>query len=321
MPTRIAIIGTGVLGTSLGLALKASHRPLEVVGHDRKLERARAAQQRGAFDKVEWNLINAVSDADLVILALPLAAIEETLRHIGQEVRSHCVITDTASVKAPVLQSAVRLLPHNVHFVGGHPLVQSVGTGVEAARGDLFRNRRYVLTPLASTDSQALSLVTSMVTLVGAEPLFMEAAEHDGLAAAVNQLPVALSIILLKVTTGHPAWREMSKMAGGPYADATRLPSGEAWELRSLLLANREGLQRWLAEVQHELGAFQQLLASDDTEALEALLVDLLVTRSRWADSQNNVQRPDPAMQEITDRSALGSLLGLPFGRKRDKPK
>jgi len=318
--TRIAVIGAGALGTSLGLALKASNRPLEVIGHDRKLERAQAAHRRGAFDRVEWNLINAVGDADLVILALPLGAIEETLRHIGPELHSNSVVTDTASIKESVLTWAGRLLPHDVHFIGGDPLVQTPGYGPDAGRGDLFQQRRYVLTPLADTDSQALSLVTSVVTLLGAEPLFMEAAEHDGLAAAVNQLPTALSLILLKATTEHPAWREMSKMAGSAYADSTRLPSEEAPELRSLLMANREGLERWLTEIQRELESFQQLLASGDREALEALLVDLLVARARWAESQENVERANPAMEEVSRRSMLGGFLGLrPFGRKRDK--
>lgn len=320
MTTRIAIIGTGALGTSFGLALKASNRPLEVVGHDRKLERAQTAQQRGAFDKIEWNLINAVSGADLVILALPVGAIEETLRHIGPELRTDNVVTDTASIKEPVLESARRLLPHDVHFIGGDPLVQTPGHGPEAGQANLFQDRRYVLTPLVETDSQALNLVTSVVSLLGAEPLFMSAAEHDGLAAATNQLPTALSLILLKATTEHPAWREMSKMAGSAYADATRLPSEEASELRSLLMANSPQLQRWLGEIQREVGRFQELLASGETEALETLLVNLLVARSRWVDSQENVERPSPAMEEVRNRSSLGGFLGLgSFRRKRDK--
>lgn len=320
MATRISIIGTGAIGTSLGLALKASETTeLHIVGHDRDREHALAALRKGAIDKYEWNLIGAVSEADLVILALPLTAIEETLGHIWPEVRSHCVITDTAPIKGPVVEWAARLGRDDVHFVGGHPLVQTDGFGPDAGRGDLFLKRRYALTPLPDTHGDAVSLVASVIGAMGAEPLFMEVVEHDGLATAVNQLPAAVAVALLMATTEHPGWREMSSMAGTLFEDATRLPSDQAPELRGLFFANREGLLRWLSAFQRELGALQQLLASENGQALEELLVRVLVARSRWAESQGG-ERPDPLMEEASQPPVRRSLFGLGgLGRKRDK--
>ena len=317
---RITIIGTGALGTSLGLALKAARQDLEIVGHDRRIENAQAAQQRGALDKAEWNLINAVNGADLVFLAVPLAVIEETLRHIGPELRANAVVTDTASVKGQVLAAATRLLPHDVHFVGGHPLVQTRGQGPQTASADLFQKRRYALTPLPQTPSEAVNLVAGVVDLLGAEPLFIDADEHDGLVTAVNQLPTALAVILLKATTEQAGWREMSKMAGAAYADATRLPSEEAPELRELLTANREALQTWLARFQQQLETLQQLLANRDDKALEELLVKMLVTRAKWAENTETDERR-ALVEEVQQSSSLGSLLFGGFLRKREKKK
>ena len=137
---QITIIGTGCVGTSIGLALHAAESPVLVVAHDKNPENAGLARKQKAVDKVDWNLIGACEEADLVILAIPLPAIEETLRVIAPYLKAGCVVTDTADLKAPVSQWAADLLPDSVSYIGGNPLLTGTTSGPAGARADLFRD-------------------------------------------------------------------------------------------------------------------------------------------------------------------------------------
>lgn len=317
MALRITIIGTGAIGTALGMALRASGQEMTVVGHDKELTHANEARQRGAIDKIEWNLLNSVAGADLVLLALPLSAIAETLRLIGPELRADAVVSDTAALKAPVQRWAAQHLPPTVHFVGGNPLVQTRGSGPTAATADLFAGKRYSLTPLASTAEAAISLVSGIVSLLGAEPLYLEPVEHDGLISAVTQLPLLTSLALLSATTSHPGWREMSEMAGATYGDATRLGVISAPELTALLSENRENLLRWADALRTDLDVLTGLLRAGHDAELEERLVTLLVARARWAEEGE----PDPLTTALDEAktSPLSNLFGLRSLRRKKR--
>ena len=138
---RITIVGTGCIGTSIGLALHQTKQPLFIVGHDKESGHASMAQRMKAIDKSEWNLISACEDADLVILAIPMVAIEETLKALAPHLKGGCVVTDTAGLKGQVIEWAEALLPATVNFVGGDPVVTSTGSGPAAASADLFRDK------------------------------------------------------------------------------------------------------------------------------------------------------------------------------------
>jgi prephenate dehydrogenase len=317
MATRIAIIGTGAIGTSLGLALRQNGQNMTVIGHDKNPERAQESYKRGALDKTEWNLLNAVDGADVVILSIPLHEIRETLRVIGPEMRANSVVTDTAPLKAPVQEWAYKILPPRVHFVGGNPLVHTQGSGPAAGRVDLFQGKRYSLTPTPKTEGGAVEALTNMVSILGAEPLYLDPSEHDGLVSGVTQLPVVTSLAVLSVTTSHPAWREMSQMAGTTFGNATRLPAESAPELVGLLHADRATLLRWVDDVQAELTRLKSLIEAESSEPLEARLVELLVARSRWAEKGE----PDPILasyDEVKQSSnPVANLFGLRGRRKK----
>lgn len=320
--THIAIIGTGAIGTSLGLALKATDVSLELVGHDKKFEVAKEALQREAFDTVEWNLIAAVEDADLITLALPADAIRPTLEAIRDELKPGVVVTDTADVKQPVLEAAREILPADVHFIGGNPLVRTEGLGVAAASETLFRDRRYCLTPSVSADTNAVDLIVRFLHLIGAKPLFMDPDEHDALIAGVRHLPALLGIALLHLTTQSSAWREMATMAGPLYEAMTRLPSDDTEVLREFFLSNRAALQRWIPRYQEELDRLNGLFREGDREAIDEMLDDLAEARARWARSEA-AYRAEEGGQLAGERlpsssSGLASLLGFGnLGRSR----
>lgn len=322
--TRIAIIGTGVIGTSLGLALKASsNTSLHVVGHDKDFERAKDARKRGAFDDIEWNLINTVEDADIVVLALPTAAIRPTLEAIHDEIRPGTLVTDTADVKQPVLAMARELLPAHSHFVGGNPLVRSEGLGVEAGRVDLFRKKRYALTPAASANEEAVDLMVRLVEAIGAKPLFLDPAEHDSLVAGVRHLPALLAVALLRATAESSAWREMATIAGPIYESMTQLPADDGEELREFFLSNRAALRHWIdsfEQILHDVGG---VIESGDEERIDDLLSDIAEARLRWTKSEAAYRAEEGGLpfserEEVKKHGSLSSLLGFGgLGRRR----
>ena len=159
MAPRIAIIGTGLVGTSIGLGLKKAKLGYEIVGHDKDSGAASKAKQRGALDKTDWNLINAIDGAGLVILALPTAAIKPTLEAIAPHLGAGCVVTDTADIKQPVMDWARALLPPSVSFIGGHPLIDHEASGPAAASADLFTGATYCIIPAAGATPSAEGLV------------------------------------------------------------------------------------------------------------------------------------------------------------------
>ena len=285
---RITIVGTGCIGTSIGLALHQTKQPLFIVGHDKESGHASMAQRMKAIDKSEWNLISACEDADLVILAIPMVAIEETLKALAPHLKGGCVVTDTAGLKGQVIEWAEALLPATVNFVGGDPVVTSTGSGPAAASADLFRNNLYCITPAPKAHSDAVNLVSSLVSLLGGRPYYVDAAEHDGLMAGVAHLPHALAVALINAVTRAAAWREMRKLAGGGFDQISALIGEDSDALSGLLLANRDNLVRWLDVTIAELEAVRDLIAGGEGEPLTQSIDRALVARQQWLQDRRN---------------------------------
>ena len=207
---RIAIIGLGLIGGSLGLALKGGGLAgVEIVGYSRRAEVALRAKGLGAVDRAEGDLASAVRDAGLVIIATPVLAIRDILLGIAPHLPGGCVVSDTGSTKARVLEWARECLPPNVDFVGGHPMAGRETSGLDDADASLFKGRIYCLVPAPGTGEGAVQSMVRVVESVGARPLFVDAAEHDLLAAGVSHLPLLLSAAFVSATTGSPSWAGM----------------------------------------------------------------------------------------------------------------
>ena len=312
---QITIVGTGCVGTSIGLALHQAKQPLLVVGHDKEPGHANSARDMKAIDKSDWNLIGACENADLVILALPLNAIEPTMKAAGPYLKEGSVVTDTASLKAPVVEWAAALLPPNVHFVGGDPVVTSTGSGPAAASADLFRNSLYCITPTPDTHPDAVSLISGLVALLGGRPYYLDAVEHDGLAAGVTHLPHALAVAMVNSISRQAAWREMRKLAGGSFDRIGALMSEDPDALSDLLLGNRDNLARWLDGYVAELQSIRDLLAAGEHEPLARSVDQAVVAHRQWvSDRQNlfNEAKPDSEAERpgFLRQMFLGGRLG-----------
>jgi prephenate dehydrogenase len=265
----------------MGLALRESGEPLLIVGHDKDPGRAGAAKKLKAVDKTEWNLISACEDAHVVILAIPISAIKETLQALAPHQKKGCVITDTASLKEPVVRWAEESLPETVSFVGGNPVVLA-GPGPDAADAGLFRDNLYCITPAPNVHPDAVNLVSSLVALLGGQPYFLDPAEHDGLMAGVEHLPQALALALTQGITQEAAWREMRKLAGGSFERITALVGDDPDALSRVLLANRDNLVRWLDAYSRAVRDVRELVANGEHEPLAQAIDRAVVARREW---------------------------------------
>jgi prephenate dehydrogenase len=315
----ITIIGAGVIGASLGLAFKQDKDAPRLLIHDKELDRAKAAVKLGAFDKAEWNLINACEPADLIILAIPLSGIRSTLQAIAPYLKAGAVISDTTRNKVPALAWANELLPAQVHFVGGDPLVHPAGSGQAHASAHLFQNRLYCLTPAPSADESAVQLMVGIVGMLGAKPFFFDAQEHDGLIAAVDTLPSLLSVALLQTVADQASWRELRKLAGGLFEQVSGGASGDPDSLNAELLAQRDMLTHWLDRYMAQLQQLRTLLAQGEAASAELIqkLDQAMVERHNWlADYQHGrFDDPELAPLPIERPSFMRQFIG--FGGKK----
>jgi prephenate dehydrogenase len=278
---KIAIVGLGYIGASLGLALKAARVDAEFVGHDRENDVAAKAKKIGAVDRTHWNLISAVDEAGLVLLAIPVMAMKVTLEAIAPYLRPGCVVSDVASTKVPVLAWADAALPRTVSFVGGHPIVKKAGSGIDSATRGLFQGCTYCVLPSRQASPEALETVLGIVSAIGATPYFIDPAEHDSFVAGVSHLPLLLSTALVKATAGSPSWREMRKVAGGDYGEMLALAQGEAQARVDLCELNRENLVRWLQAYAEALEQLRQQIAQGSEELL-GVFQNASEARDRW---------------------------------------
>ena len=266
---RIAIIGLGLIGGSLGLALKRSRlRDVEISGFSRSRETREKARKMGAVDYVASDPADAVRGASIAVIATPILIIPQTMKDIAADLPEGCVVTDVASTKTQVMKWAQELLPPAVSFVGGHPMAGKEQSGVAAADGTLFDGKPYCVVPSVGAKETAVNAVIGLADLVGATPLFMDAAEHDSYVAAISHLPLVVSTALFSLARESAAWPEMSRLASSGFRDVTRLASGSPEMSEDICRTNRENVVHWLDRMVAELRKYRRLVEGDDEEAL-----------------------------------------------------
>ena len=235
---RITIIGTGCIGTSIGLALRQSRdaKHLEIVGHDREHARARMGQKLGAFDRAILNLDLALDKARLVIVTVPLAHLREVFADIGRllEPDAGIVLTDTAPLSVPAMEWAKTLLPSGNHFIAADPFLAPNVSGWEPLRGqkyaraDLFQDAVYAISAQGSEHPSAVRAVSNLAQVLGATPYYIDPTEHDAVSVLTHAVPDLVATALFSSITESPGWGEARQAAGRSFATATAAASGEA---------------------------------------------------------------------------------------------
>ncbi len=310
---RMAIVGLGLIGGSLGLALKAAKiQDVEIVGYDNNAVAAADARRRGAVDRMEPTLQRAVADAGLVIIATPIAAVRDVMAEMADALPENCVVTDTASTKALVMEWAGECLPANVSFVGGHPMAGKETAGVANADASLFAGKPYCIIPTPEASEGAVRLVVGLVHSIGARPLFIDAHEHDRYVAAVSHLPLVLSTALFTLARGSPAWPELAALASSGFRDVTRLASSDPDLSHDICLTNREAILHWLDRLTEELSRYRDLLQEGREDDLFKRFAQAQVDR----DAYLTVGPParEPAAADVPDASQ--QLVALLVGER-----
>ena len=324
MSVQITIVGLGQIGSSIGLALKAHGVNVHRVGHDKDPRAAKESQKVGAVDDMKYNLPASVREAKIIILALPLAAIRETLEIIAPDLQEGTLILDTAPAKATVAAWAKELLPQGRFYIGLTPAINPEylhGTefGVKAARADLFEHGLMVVNAPYGTPGNVFNLAMEFVHLLGAVPLLMDTAEADGIFSAMHILPQLAAAALLDATVDKPGWQEARKLAGRPYASVT---AGVAYHddvdsLGGTALENRENIVRLLNTYITSLIRLRDDIDANDRESVNAQLEDALQGRIRWFDERiaadwlkGEAQQIDaPSFGDRVNQMLFGSMM------------
>lgn len=329
MAIQITIIGLGQIGASFGLALAGQVEKLERVGHDLNPDTAKKALKLGAVDRISINLPSAVRNADIVLLALPLDQIRETLEIIAEDLKENAVLLDTAPVKTIVSAWVKELLPSNRHYIGLTPVLNPIyllmpESGIDAARADLFQHGIMCITTPPGTTSEVIKLASDLTHIVGAVNLFVDPLENDSIMAATHILPQLISAALLNATVDQPGWIEARKVAGRAYAQMTN-PSvqlGEPKTISSSSVFDRDNVLRVVDDVIAALQAMRDDIEHSDIKALEARLERARQGRRLWWSQRQaaNWEEPLATPQISTGAEVVGRLFGI-RGKKKTNPK
>jgi prephenate dehydrogenase len=265
---KIAVLGLGLIGGSLGLALQQAGVAKQIAGYDTNPDATHRALVRGAITDMCITVEEAVQQADIVALATPILALPELLERIAPVLKPGALVTDTASTKAQILTWAQTMLPANVVFVGGHPMAGREHSGIEAAEVGLFEGCAYCLTPTAQTPSEAIAQLSQIVIRLGARPLVLDAERHDRLVAGISHLPFVLSSTLVRVLGKGEDWAEMTGLAASGFRDMSRLAAGSPTMYRDVCLTNKAAILSWLDAMAWEIESIRSLIAMSD-DALE----------------------------------------------------
>lgn len=262
---RLCIIGVGLIGGSLARALREAGEVGEIVGCGRGEDNLRAAVRLGVIDRYATDPAQAVAGADVVLIAVPLGAIEAVLRAIAPHLAPDAVLTDAGSAKGSVVADIERVygyIPSN--FVPGHPIAGTEKSGVEASFATLFRRRRVILTPLAETAAAAHQLIRRMWELSGAEVVDMGVRHHDAVLAATSHLPHMLAYTLVDTLARLDDRAEIFRYAAGGFRDFTRIASSDPRMWHDICVANREQLVEMIGLFVADLERLAEAIRADD---------------------------------------------------------
>ncbi|MCX8126726.1 MAG: prephenate dehydrogenase, partial [Dehalococcoidia bacterium] len=267
---RITIIGLGLIGGSLGMALKLADPSIVINGYSRRASTVRKAVRLGVIDYGSGSIAASVRESDIVFICTPVRTIKDIFISIAPILKRNCTVTDVASTKVGVMEWAEKYLPGHVNFIGGHPMAGKENAGIEAAEAGLFRNCTWCLVPSSKASKYSLGRLSRIVRSVGAKPYIIDPARHDLLVAGISHLPLVLSTALVSTTTGSELWGEMARLASSGYRDVTRLASGDSRIYTDICLTNRQPIVKWIDDFTRELLRFRDRIDGGDESIEEA---------------------------------------------------
>jgi prephenate dehydrogenase len=272
MKPTLCIIGTGLIGGSLALALKAAGYCAHIIGAGRTKATLQQALQLGVVDSFDADMAAAASRADIVLLSVPLGAMRGVFENIAPSLKPGTIVTDAGSAKQSVIDDAEAALgEHFKNFVAGHPIAGTERSGVNAAFKELYQQRRVILTPSAATSKDAVNSVTVMWQAAGAQVECMSAAHHDLVLAGTSHLPHLLAFGLVDCLNNLDDVDEVFRFAAGGFRDFTRIASSDPVMWRDICISNKYAVMAMMKRYRDEMDAMYKKLEQDDGEGLKQI--------------------------------------------------
>lgn len=287
---QLTIFGVGLIGGSLAKALRKLGYCERIVGCSRNEAHLKRAVELGVIDTYYLDPADAVKNADMILLAVPLGAMEAILGKIKGHLRADAIITDAGSSKASVVDAVESVFTGGyARFVAGHPIAGREQSGVEAAIDDLYIGRCTILTPLSSTDPSALQAVTKMWQAAGAKVEIMDVEQHDKVLAATSHLPHLLAYNLVDTLAKSAESEDIFRYAAGGFKDFTRIASSDPVMWRDICMANRDAVLEMIANYQQSLDHLATLIANGDAESIATIFQDAKKARDIFVKKFENI--------------------------------
>ena len=285
---QLGLIGCGLMGGSFALALKRAGLVKRVVGYSKSPSTTDRARQMGVIDVEAPSALLAVSGADIVLIAVPVAATEATFKAIKHLVTPDMLVMDVGSTKRDVIDAGRRALREQIgSFVPAHPIAGREVSGVEHADPDLYTGKQVILTPIERTLTVQLQQAVDVWSAIGCRVVKMSPEAHDAAFAAVSHLPHLLAFALMNAVSGQPQGKDFLSLAGPGFRDFSRIAASDAKVWRDIMLANREELLTQTKIFQRNLEALELVISSGNGEALEGLIEQASLTRANWRMAQH----------------------------------
>ncbi len=266
------------------MAMKAAGLVEQVVGFGKSADNLAKAKARGAIDIAAGSAREAVADADLVLVAVPVVAAESVLREIRESLSPDALLMDVGSTKRDIVDSARRVLQDRLrNFVPAHPIAGKESAGISHAEVTLFRDRLVLLTPISQTDPRLLKLAESLWSAIGGQVRQMSPENHDATFASVSHLPHLLAFAYFNSVIGQPAGADYLQMAGPGFRDFTRIAASDPDVWRDILWTNREEVLKQSMRFRQALDAFEHVIRKGDQKAIETLIRTASDGRSEWS--------------------------------------
>ncbi len=289
---QLGLIGCGLMGGSFALALKRAGLVKRVVGYSKSPSTTERARQMGVIDVEAPSALLAVSGADIVLIAVPVAATEATFKAIKHLVTPQMLIMDVGSTKRDVIDAGRRALREQIgSFVPAHPITGKEVSGVEHSDVDLYVGKQVILTPIERTLTAQLQKAVDVWTGLGCRVLKMSPEGHDAAFAAVSHLPHLISFALMNAIAGQPQGKDFLSLAGPGFRDFTRIAASDPKMWRDIMISNREELLAQSKMFQRNLQALELMITSGNGEALEGLIDQASLTRANWTMTSNKPSR------------------------------
>jgi prephenate dehydrogenase len=280
---RINIVDVGLLGGSLGLAIKERGLAKRVVGFVRRPASVDECLRMGAVDEATLDLLQAVQDADLIVLCTPIAQMRELTAQMRPDLKPDAIVTDVGSVKEALVKELEPLFEGTgAHFIGSHPMAGAERMGVSAARADLFADAICVVTPTRKSPAKAVRLVEEFWRDIGARPIRMSPQLHDEFVSRSSHLPHVVAAELANYVLSPALPKEQAQLCANGFRDTTRIASGSPEMWRDIALANRENLARVLGVFIEDLQEFRIALENGDAKAVEEFFMLAKQRRDQW---------------------------------------